>query len=64
RKKDLRVYNKPLVLLFFGTMLFSQPLFFAKIFSATRKLYEDILRSEREYPRQTAGGKQYVGKGV
>ena len=26
RKKDLRVYNKPLVLLFFGTMLFSQPL--------------------------------------
>ena len=36
----------------------------AKIFSATRKLYEDILRSEREYPRQTAGGKQYVEKGV
>ena len=28
RKKDLRVYNKPLVLLFFGTMLFSQPLSF------------------------------------
>ena len=42
--------------------MFTFSLFFAKIFSATRKLYEDILRSEREYPRQTAGGKQYVGK--
>lgn len=44
--------------------MFTFSLFFVKIFSATRKLYEDILRSEREYPRQTAGGKQYVGKGV
>jgi hypothetical protein len=44
--------------------VFTFSLFFAKIFSATRKLYKDILRSEREYPRQTVGGKQYVGKGV
>ena len=44
--------------------MFTFSLFFAKIFSATRKLYEDILRSERVYQRQTAGGKLYDGKGV
>ncbi|WP_330610139.1 hypothetical protein, partial [Coprococcus comes] len=45
RKKDLRVYNKPLVLLFFGTMLFSQPQFTSR----KKKFDQYCLQAEKRH---------------
>ena len=52
RKKDLRVYNKPLVLLFFGTMLFSQPLFFGLVVLVNIGIRADS--SQRDLTRSRA----------